>query len=145
MISSSNPVVAISREGKFYCLPCMANMQVESGDEQLSQADVDVWKLHPGWQVLCSGCDKVLSSPDEQEVKEASMQIKVQTKHPNRFIREVGKTLRSKGHSKAEADELLNGQFDGERVSWDGLSTAQFYALEDTAVRMGLEYDGRQA
>jgi len=39
-------------------------------DRELSQTEVDVWKLHPGWQVLCSGCDKVLSTPDESESDE---------------------------------------------------------------------------
>jgi len=68
------------------------------------------------------------------------MKMKVWTKHPNHFIRETNKLLRSKGYSKVQADELLNGDL----VSFDRLSLASFNALEDTAVYMGLEYDGRQ-
>lgn len=72
------------------------------------------------------------------------MKMKIWTRQPNYFIRETGKVLRRRGHSKAQADALLNGQFDGELVTFDALCEAQFCALEDTAARMGLQYDGSQ-
>jgi len=72
------------------------------------------------------------------------VKIKVYTEQPNRLIRETCKVLRSRGYHKTEADALLDGRFNGKRVSFEELSVAQFCALEDTAVRLGLPYDGRQ-
>ncbi len=73
------------------------------------------------------------------------MQIKVWTKQPNHFIRATGQVLQERECSQAAIDALLNGHFDGDMVMFTDLSVAQFTALEDTAVRMGLAYDGLQA
>lgn len=72
------------------------------------------------------------------------MKIEVWTTHPNLFIRKTRALLRSRGQSEAHADELLNGHFDGELVSFTQLSDAQFCAVEDMAIQMGLQYDGSQ-
>ena len=72
------------------------------------------------------------------------MKIKVWTKQPNYLISQACKQLRARGHG-AECDDLLNAPFDGELVSFERLSVNQFVALEDTAVRLGLQYDGSQA
>ncbi len=72
------------------------------------------------------------------------MNIKVWTKQPNTFIRKVRAYLHERGIEPSATAALLDGQFDGEVVSWKNLSTRQFCALEDMSVRMGLEYDGRQ-
>lgn len=71
------------------------------------------------------------------------MKISVSIKQPNHFIRKVCTLLKERGQGE-ECGALLNGQFDGEVVRFADLSTAQFCALEDTAVRLGLQYDGTQ-
>jgi hypothetical protein len=80
----------------------------------------------------------------ERRGSEDFMKIKVWTKQPNHFVGEASRLLMSRGHSQAEADSLLVFQFDGEIVTFQRLSVAQFCAVEDTAVRMGLPYDGSQ-
>ena len=49
--------------GTFYCLSCKSL----ADGKPATQAEVDTWILHPGWQVLCTGCDKVLSTPEEED------------------------------------------------------------------------------
>lgn len=71
------------------------------------------------------------------------MKMRVWTKQPNYFISQACKLLRARSHGD-ECDDLLSAQFDGELVSFERLSVSQFCALEDTAVRMGLQYDGSQ-
>ena len=69
------------------------------------------------------------------------MNIRVTTKSPARFIRRANFLLRA--HRQADLRLDTRQKFDGE-VIYSGLSLAQFNALEDAAVQLGLEYDGRQ-
>lgn len=71
------------------------------------------------------------------------MKITVTTTQINIFILQTRHLLRERDKGY-EADALPDGQIAGEVVTFNNLSTIQFCALEDAAVRMGLEYDGTQ-
>ena len=72
------------------------------------------------------------------------MKITVQTKQPNTFIRKARALLHEQGKPSVTTATLLDEHFDGERVTWTNLSASQFCAVEDTAVRLKLAYDGSQ-
>ena len=70
------------------------------------------------------------------------MKIIVWTNSPVRFIKTANVILRDRRHADECLDPLKN-HFEG-YVAFNNLSEYQFCALENAAVRMGLEYDGRQ-
>jgi hypothetical protein len=72
------------------------------------------------------------------------MKITVWTEQPNYFIRKVRVQLHEQGKDQAATAVLLDGRFDGERVTWTNLTESQFCAVEDMAVYMSLPYDGSQ-
>lgn len=82
--------------------------------------------------------------PSVPQQKGLSMQIDVQTTDPNHFIQQVSQCLFQRWHDKAQVEALLDGRFNGKRVAFRDLTDAQFNAIEDTAVRLGLAYDASQ-
>lgn len=70
------------------------------------------------------------------------MNIIVWTNSPVGFIKTANAILRLRRHADECLDPLQN-HFEG-YVAFKNLSENQFCALEDAAVRMSLEYDGRQ-
>ncbi len=81
---------------------------------------------------------------DTRPERGKTMKIQVWTKQSRQFMKRASRRLIERGYGSDLASQLLQGQVDGERVRFEGLSLAQFNAVEDTAAWMGLQYDGRQ-